>query len=941
MKYPKYSFIICVVFYLFITQTIQTHAQISEGGIPPSFSYEKTLRNSLATLEIPVTFNVTDLIRVDEWQVSEGIAPPCIATSIEVDLSPENSGQWSQLPTGENIWQLQLRAKDAIALILYYSDFYIPEGDKLYIYNAEKTQILGAYTHRTNPSGGRFATEMVAGDELTLEYVSGAGTNQPRIHIEAIGYGYNHIIVENNKTSLRASAYCEVNINCEEGDAWQNQKKGVCGMSQLIGSRTFVCTGSLVNNTALDLKPYILSATHCNSNNTREATPEEMKQWIFYFHKEYKDCSNSSGTVTPKTMVGCQKIASTATNGQSDGLLLLLNEPIPEYYNVYFNGWDRRDQPAQSGVGIHHPGGDPKKISTFKKPATHTTFSSTDGISGGPNAHWNAIFDSTTNGHGVTEGGSSGSPLFNQNKLIVGTLTGGSSTCSNPTGLNLYGKMGYHWNKYTADDSNRMDKWLDPINSGVETLEGRYADITNIYPPTELKAVYQQDKTILLTWEEPLIGEPVKYNIYNNNVKIGETTGFSYTDENPKTGTQLYSVSCTYENGSESNFTNTSVLVDEFKAPANVSATYTLQQKVAITWDLPLYEQTIYWGESKATYQVTIDGKTPFYFGQKWTKNEIQDFNKKKIKAVKFVPIRNNTYEVYISQGERIYMQKITNPTYKQTNTIQLTTPFVIDATKDLIVAFYISEESQTGKTDEYPAVCDGGPAVNGKGNIWSYDAKQWNTLYNEETRPGEFNYNFFVAAVVSSEEGEISKTVRTAEETTIRSSTTMPKLLSAPIADPIEAITFRSLQPAPFPEVTGYTIYRDGQQIATVNPTPRRYIDDEPNKKTEYQVAAAYYNEYEGILSDPVFIDPLSNELIDKETPVLYPTVFSNQVEIRGLYQVQSINVYDAKGKLYLHIDKPDNIINTQSLHAGIYFFRIKTGNGKDCTLRGVKIKR
>ena len=941
MKYPKYSFTICIVICLLVSQVVQTYAQISEGGIPPSFRYETTLRSALSTLEIPVTFNVADLIHIDEWQMSEGLTPPCIATSIDVNLNPENAGQWSKLPSGEKIWQLQLQAKGAIALILYYADFYIPEGGKLYIYNTEKTQILGAYTHYTNPQGGRFATEMVAGDELTLEYVAGTNIDTPRINIESVGYGYNHITVKNNSISLRrAAAYCEVNINCEEGDAWQNQKKGVCAMTQVIGSGTYICSGSLVNNTAEDLKPYILSATHCNSNSAREATPEEMKQWTFYFHKEHEGCSNSSKTVIPKTMVGCKKIASTATNGQSDGLLLLLNSPVPEHYNVYYNGWDRRDQPAKSGVGIHHPQGDQKKISTFKKPVTHVTFSSPEGISGDKSAHWNAVFDATTNGHGVTEGGSSGSPLFNENKLIVGTLTGGSSSCSNPTGLNLYGKMGYHWNKYTQYDNTRMDKWLDPINAGVEILEGRYADITNIYPPTNFTAAYQKDKTVVLTWDKPLIGEPVKYNIYNNNLKINETTGLSYIDENPKTGTQLYSVSCTYADGSESNFVNTSVLIDEFKAPINVTATYTLQQKVAITWDIPLYEQTIYWGESDAMYQIAMD-EPNFYFGQKWTKNEISDFHKKKLKAVKFVPIRNNTYEVYISQGDRVYTQKITNLTYTKTNTIELTTPFVIDATKDLIVAFYVAEQLQPSNSNYYPAVSDRGPAIQGKGNIWSYDAKQWKTLYNEEAKPGEFDYNFFVAAVVTSEEGEIPGSVRTTGESTTLSTAEIPNLKAAEIAVSTEPITFKSLSPASFPEVTGYAIYRDGQKIATVNPTPRRYIDNEPNKKTEYQVAAIYYNEYDGELSEAVFIDPLTNELIGKESPVLYPTVFSNQVEIKGLYQVNSIDIYDAKGKLYMHIDKPDNIINTQSLHPGIYFFRVHTSNGKDCTLRGIKNRR
>ena len=138
--------------------------------------------------------------------------------------------------------------------------------------------------------------------------------------------------------------------------------------------------------------------------------------------------------------------------GQSDGLLLLLNTPVPENYNVYYNKWDRRNRPLRSGVCIHHSKGDYKKISTYSKPGTHSTFVSDNDLKGDMHAYWNMTFNKTRNGHGVTEDGLSGSPLFNTDKLIVGTLTGGSSTCAKPEGLNLYGKMSYHWNKYTYSD---------------------------------------------------------------------------------------------------------------------------------------------------------------------------------------------------------------------------------------------------------------------------------------------------------------------------------------------------------------------------------------------------------------------------------------------------------------------------------------------------------
>ena len=460
------------VFYCFLFCTFPAKSQISEGGKPLSFSYQNLLRSTQPVVQIPVNFSVEDMKAVDEWQVSQG-APLAVSTLIDTDLNMENSGEWLTLPGGENIWQLHIQAKGAIALMLYYNTFYIPEGGKLFIYNTDKTHLLGAYTSHTNPEGKSFATEFVAGDELILEYEPSNSDEKARIAIKQIGYGYNHLSVSD--TGPGASSSCMVNINCEEGEEWQNEKNGICQMVQKIGAKSFLCTGSLVNNTARDMKPYVLSAFHCSQDYDKDiiASDEELNQWLFYFHFEQTGCENDSPSVGKKTMVGCSRKVSIPLEGGSDGLLLLLNYTIPTNYNVYFNGWDRSDTPASSGVNIHHPAGDYMKISTFgNHPIKTTTWLDEHLTSGAKKAHWNVVFDETVNGHGVTEAGSSGSPLFNQNKLIIGTLSGGNSSCSYAAGSNLYGKMSYHWDKYSEKENERMDIWLDPLNTGVMSLSG-------------------------------------------------------------------------------------------------------------------------------------------------------------------------------------------------------------------------------------------------------------------------------------------------------------------------------------------------------------------------------------------------------------------------------------------------------------------------------------
>jgi hypothetical protein len=160
----------------------------------------------------------------------------------------------------------------------------------------------------------------------------------------------------------------------------------------------------------------------------------------------------------------------------SDFYLVLLSQSIPDSFNVYMNGWNRKDTASPSGVGIHHPEGDVKKISTYLLPLVSTNYM------GGPViSHWQVIWAQTANGHGVTEGGSPGSPIFDNNGMIVGTLTGGFSNCDSASlnSADYYGKFSYSWKSNGSDSASRLDYWLDPGNTGVYYLQGSPLAIEN------------------------------------------------------------------------------------------------------------------------------------------------------------------------------------------------------------------------------------------------------------------------------------------------------------------------------------------------------------------------------------------------------------------------------------------------------------------------------
>ena len=906
-------------------------AQISEGGTPSSFQYNNRLKSSLPIKQIPIDFSVEDLKMVDEWQVSQG-APLKIGVFIDTDLSIDTDGHWTALPNGKYIWQLRIQAKEALALMLSFKEFYIPEKGKLYIYNADKTHLIGAFTHQTNPSTSEYATEFISGDDIILEYETDNRTNQlPRLSIDGIGYGYNHLSITQTKDGVGpgSSGSCMVNINCSEGNAWQTEKNGVCLITFTVNNYIYYCSGSVVNNTAEDLKPYVLSAYHCIDIDSTAISQKDLNKSIFYFHFERTGCENKSTVAAYKTMVGCKKVAHTPLNGGSDGLLLLLNDSIPENYNVYYNGWDRSDKAATSGVGIHHPSGDYMKISTFKKAATSYTWFS-DNTFGASKAHWNVTFNSTINGHGVTEGGSSGSPLFNQNRLIVGTLTGGNSSCNYPEGTNYYGKLYYHWDQYSKADTARMDIYLDPIQSGVTQLAGRYAS-TPKEAPTDLVLIYKNQE-VQLTWKAPDSEEkPVKYAIYRNNEFIDYSTITSYSDQEPEIGTQQYGVSAIYADEKESPTTNKSIYVYELKTPTEITAKAN-NNEVIVRWKAPIFEQMIYWGIGSA-YQMVSFGRD-FYFGQRWEPTDLQPLHQNLIRSVLFLPTEGSTYSLFIKQGNRKYTQVLKNLIYEEVNTIELKQPFTIDASKDLIIAFYANPT----KEGAYPAIIDEGPAIHEKGNLVSIDGETWEYYY----APPEDDFNFLLAAVVSSEEGELTETKSVAANN-------VPLLLTRSTAQIRSAEikteegtnpSLRSLQTNAFPEITGYHIYRNNQKIGQVaHKSITEYIDKQiPSTSVSYQVSTLY-KDNESPKSEASAEISVNNENLSLSEISIHPISFTSQIQINGHEKVHLLEILSADGKQVLTQKQPSSIIYTGSFPVGLYFFRLHTDQGVQ-VIKGIKSK-
>jgi len=434
------------VLLLVLALTASSRAQISAGGTPISFGMQdRTDVFSVSTRPI----DLPALMAEDELEAAKGV-PYRFGVPYEVDYSLENSGTWQELPDGSRLWRLRVECPGAYSINLVYSHYWLPEGATFFIYNEDHSMVIGAFTSANNKEYEQFSTGLVRGDVSILEYHEPAGVERPGIiEIERIIHGYKDLFNwDQVKEALGygSSGSCNVNVNCWQGDDWQDEKRAVAMITTSGGYR--LCSGALINNTSEDLTPYFLTANHCLGS---EPT------WVFMFNYESPGCENQNGptwmTVSGSTL--------RASSGYSDFALVEMSEQAPASYQVYYAGWSRIDTPSQSSVGIHHPSGDIKKISFDNQPVTSTNYGSASGVSHWRIGSWDV---------GTTEGGSSGSPLFDQNHRIVGQLQGGSASCESLTS-DWYGKFSKSWD-YGGTASTQLSNWLDPGNTGLQTLDG-------------------------------------------------------------------------------------------------------------------------------------------------------------------------------------------------------------------------------------------------------------------------------------------------------------------------------------------------------------------------------------------------------------------------------------------------------------------------------------
>ena len=444
------------------------YSQFSEEGTPYSFQYELLKSGYLKSAFIMGEYRIQPVNNEYEIHITDSINNLTYSKKlyygkiIDSDINLFHDAGKMKISSA-TLYLYHIYSANAHGIQLFFDQFFLPAGCKLFIYNEDKSMVLGAFTQNNNTKNKHFATQYISGNSIIIEYYQpDQVTTEPELHIDKVVHVFRSL--RSLQDEWGSSDYCNIDLACEDDEKWKETGSSVALILAPNNSNNYSywCTGSLLNNTKNDGRPLFLSASHCADDvrviEGHDSARFSYSDWIFLFNYQKEDCSNTKAIAYNHSILGSKLLSKddyTYPVYFTDHLLLELNTSPEELksYNAVYAGWEANEDSAFNTSYtkcIHHPSGDVKKISTGYQPESYTS----DSILEVLNNQWAVQWYS-----GVTESGSSGSPLFNDRYRIIGQLNGGQSYCISPLNPDFYNKFSLSY------IYGQLYKWLDPLNS--------------------------------------------------------------------------------------------------------------------------------------------------------------------------------------------------------------------------------------------------------------------------------------------------------------------------------------------------------------------------------------------------------------------------------------------------------------------------------------------
>jgi len=433
-----------------------------------------------------VAATAVDTVRVDLNPLIDSAAhsQEQFAVNIRRAVSSATQGTWTQKGSSST-WVYTVQIPTAISMSFHASAATLPPSAVLTVSTAHHAV---KYSARNVSRSGLWGRPL-PGDTVTFSLsVASSEANRVRFQIDSLQAGYrslgggipDHPHFAELKRAAAAAASCTENYSCHVTAG--NGGSSHATVALVIGN-LYECTGTLVNNTASDGRPYILTARHCENGQLGGGDPDAAATVSVYW-----DALTPCGTpllslydeITPS-----QSGATTALE-QQDLWLIKLDAP-PAASDAYYAGWDASGAAFSGGYAIHHAlGEDQQYVEWGGTDVSEQLSAATLSIS------YDSTFWGVVNSVGNIGAGGSGSALFSPANQVVGTgslavLTAGENTAGvcpvqppptpSPTTVTaLFTALSGVWTSTADRTSSTGNKTLrsilDPGATGQLTMTG-------------------------------------------------------------------------------------------------------------------------------------------------------------------------------------------------------------------------------------------------------------------------------------------------------------------------------------------------------------------------------------------------------------------------------------------------------------------------------------
>ncbi|MEA4976834.1 MAG: hypothetical protein VB046_13960, partial [Paludibacter sp.] len=450
MKKIIFILILPFAFFHFVYGQVETKFYPDKDALQQN----RYIRNHKKSTKVKkmLSFDVQKMM--DEDRQNENLDIPFrFGKGFDVNITLSD-GEWTTVENGR-LWLMEFQSEGAYSINFVFENLYLPDSAELYIVNSEGTMLYGPVTSKQNTKNGFFLTDLIQGDKATIYlYEPTNKKEQSQLIVKRVVHAYKNLFSTMAYGNLGGSEACNNDVVCFP--TWDLESDAVALI--LLSNGDELCSGSLLMTANQNFRSYFLSAFHCvdtyadGTLSAEEITNAE--NWMFKFQYKMISCGGNTET-TSITYNGANFRA--AWNTTDFALMELNNSPVGDERFSWL-GWDRSGNTPTSGTGIHHPSGDVMKIS-FDNDALTETF---NGSTIGGTSHWFVGVD-----NGTLEHGSSGSPLFNESKRVIGQLHSGYPGCSSSKQF-WYGCFYRSWTG-GGTNTTRLSNWLDPTGIGVMT----------------------------------------------------------------------------------------------------------------------------------------------------------------------------------------------------------------------------------------------------------------------------------------------------------------------------------------------------------------------------------------------------------------------------------------------------------------------------------------